>query len=257
MNQMQTFHFSAMPVRVVTGADGEPWWIAADVCAVLDLGNPTQALTRLDEEEQSTLISNEGGPGRRIINESGLYSLVLGSRKLEAKAFKKWITSEVLPSIRKTGAYNVNPFQAKIPQTFQEALRSLAAALDERDTLRTKVADQDAAISTLKPKADFADAVVRTKDLLSFREFAKILGTGQNIFVKWLRAEGYLIGKTTEPYQQFVNQGLFKVKELSFEDKNGLDRTAPKTLITGKGQRVLQQRYAAQSTRGLQKVSSL
>lgn len=100
--------------------DGEPWFVAADVCRALEIGNPSQALTRLDEDEKiTTLISNEGAaPGKSqmsFINEPGLYTLVLGSRKQEAKAFKRWITHEVIPSIRKHGAYMT-------PEKLEEAL---------------------------------------------------------------------------------------------------------------------------------------
>ena len=102
----------------MTGKDGEPWWLAADVCSVLDLGNVGQAINRLDADEKSDIISNDGTPGnptKAIINESGLYSLILGSRKPEAKAFKKWVTSEVLPQIRKTGSYGVASIQLRAP----------------------------------------------------------------------------------------------------------------------------------------------
>ena len=95
-------------VRIVTGEDGEPWWVAADVCAVLGVANVAQAMSRLDEDERDDVISNDV-IGRKqsvtVVNESGLYSLILGSRKPEAKAFKKWVTSEVLPAIHKTGSY--------------------------------------------------------------------------------------------------------------------------------------------------------
>ena len=102
------FNFTSQALRVVM-REGEPWFVAADVCAALTVGNPSQALTRLDDDEK-TLISNEGqefqgAPTMTVINESGLYSLILGSRKPEAKKFKKWVTSEVLPAIRKTGGY--------------------------------------------------------------------------------------------------------------------------------------------------------
>jgi len=105
------FEFESQAVRVID-RDGEPWFVLADVCQVLEIGNPSQAATRLDDDEQHTLINNEGHSGRRggaqsftIINESGLYSLVLTSRKPAAKRFKKWVTADVLPTIRKTGAY--------------------------------------------------------------------------------------------------------------------------------------------------------
>ena len=107
-NSALTFPFDSYAVRAFL-RNGEPWFVAADVCAALELGNVSQALKRLDDDEQ-TLISNEGqgfqsAPAHNIVNESGLYSLILGSRKPEAKRFKKWVTSEVLPAIRKTGQY--------------------------------------------------------------------------------------------------------------------------------------------------------
>lgn len=105
-----TFTFSTQRLRAVL-RDGEPWFVAADVCAVLGVGNTTDALYRLDEDEQA-LVSIEGRPGHgaqsiNLVSESGLYSLILGSRKPEAKAFKRWVTHEVLPAIRKTGRYEV------------------------------------------------------------------------------------------------------------------------------------------------------
>ncbi len=117
---LQTFNFGMLTVRVVMLED-EPWWMAADVCSVLKIQNPTDALKRLDEDEKGTLVSTEGGPGRRIVNEPGLYALILGSRKPEAKAFKRWITHEVMPSIRKTGAYGVVQ-QFRVPTSLREAL---------------------------------------------------------------------------------------------------------------------------------------
>ena len=126
------FVFNAMPVRVVQ-ADGEPWFVAADVCAVLGLGNVSMALERLDDDEKgvSSIDTLGGAQQMAVINESGLYSLVLGSRKPEAKPFKKWVTAEVLPSIRKTGAYSVT--QEAIPQTYAQALRAHADAVEAKE----------------------------------------------------------------------------------------------------------------------------
>jgi len=120
MYELQSFvHEDFGQIRVLE-QDGEPWFVAVDVCRALELGNPTQSLTRLDDDEKSnTLISNEGirgNPNVAIINEPGLYTLVLGSRKPEAKAFKRWITHEVLPAIRRTGNYSLNTAQAETPQ---------------------------------------------------------------------------------------------------------------------------------------------
>lgn len=110
MNELKVFSYESNEVRTVM-IDGQPWWIAKDVCDVLGVDNVSQALDRIDDDERNTIILNEGigNPEKAVINESGLYSLVLSSRKPEAKAFKKWITSKVLPSIRKTGEFKTLP----------------------------------------------------------------------------------------------------------------------------------------------------
>lgn len=126
------FVFNAMPVRVVQ-VDGGPWFVAADVCAVLGIGNTAMALERLDDDEKgiSSIDTLGGAQQMAVINESGLYSLVLGSRKPEAKPFKKWVTAEVLPSIRKTGVYALG--QSAIPQTYAQALRAHADAVEAKE----------------------------------------------------------------------------------------------------------------------------
>lgn len=117
MNTLAVFEFESYPVRFVGTAD-DPWWVASDVCTVLDIGNVSQALQRLDSDEKRDDITINDVIGRTqsvwCINESGLYSLILTSRKSQAKRFKKWITSEVIPSIRQTGGYSLNP-PANIP----------------------------------------------------------------------------------------------------------------------------------------------
>jgi prophage antirepressor-like protein len=124
-NPITVFYFNDKQVRNYT-LDGQPWWIAADVCEILEIQNSRDAMSRLDSDERSTVDSTDGagGPARNIINESGLYSLILGSRKPEAKEFKRWVTHTVLPSIRKTGSYGVanTEFQA-----MQKTVSSLVA----------------------------------------------------------------------------------------------------------------------------------
>ena len=226
--QLNSFTFGVNSIRVVQGEDGQPWFIAADVCAVLELGNPTQALTRLDDDEQSTLISNEGGPGRRIVSESGLYELVLGSRKTEAKAFKRWIKRDVLPSIRKTGKYFVDQFATLVPKTFPEALRALATTIEERETLALQVQSQ-------MPAVEFRDAVADSKDGQSIGEVAKVIGTGQNRLFAWLRSKRILMANNL-PYQEHQDAGRFRViYQAPWKDSSGEEHIPSKTLITGKG----------------------
>lgn len=107
--QIQLFKFEAKSLRTVTDENNEPWFVARDVCEFLAIDNPAQAVSRLDDDEKNTIILNEGigNPTTLIVSEAGLYSLVLGSRKPEAKAFKRWVTHEVLPQIRKTGRYGL------------------------------------------------------------------------------------------------------------------------------------------------------
>jgi len=131
MNELQIFRNETLGEIRTLEINGEPWFVAADVCRALEIGNPTQALTRLDDDEV-TIISNEGRREMNIVSEPGLYGLVLGSRKPEAKAFKRWITHGVIPSIRKTGGYN-------LPKDYPSALRALADAEEKRLALEAEL----------------------------------------------------------------------------------------------------------------------
>jgi len=125
----QVFNYQSKEVRTVI-KDGEPWFVAKDVCDILEIKNPSDAMSRLDEDEKNTIVLNEGigNPERSIVSESGLYNLILGSRKPEAKQFKRWITHEVIPSIRKTGTYSAQP------KTAIEALQQTVKVLTEHET---------------------------------------------------------------------------------------------------------------------------
>lgn len=121
-NGLQLFDFNNTPIRTLTNENGEIFFVASDVCRCLDIRNVADAVSRLDDDEKNTIVlndSNKGNPNKTIINESGLYTLVLGSRKAEAQAFKKWVTSEVLPAIRKTGGYGAKTL------TFERVLEDL------------------------------------------------------------------------------------------------------------------------------------
>jgi anti-repressor protein len=217
MNQLQqVFQYGSCSVRTIIKED-EIWFVAKDVCEILEIGNPSQALSRLDDDEKATITTNDSG-GRpyklSLVNEPGLYSLILTSRKPEAKAFKRWITHEVIPSIRKTGSYSL-----QIPKTFSEALR-LAADLQEK-------------IERDKPKVESYDRFISGENYQKVGEVAKILGYGRNNFFKKLRQMGLLMSDNT-PYQKYIDRGYFVVKEKPIQMGTQIINK-PQTYITAKG----------------------
>jgi len=240
-NNIVPFNYSGREVRVVT-IDGEPWFIAADVSRILEIGNPTQALTRLDADER-TLISNEG---RQVnaVNEPGLYSLILGSRKAEAKEFKRWITHDVLPTIRKTGRYGSDvEMLAALPSSKLLALAAEAAK-------RAEEAERE--LEAAKPKVLFADSVAASRSTILVGELAKILRAnglevGQNRLFDDLRADGYLIKRKGSdwnmPTQKAMELGLFEIKETAVTHSDGHVTVSKTPKVTGKGQAYFVNRY--------------
>lgn len=237
MNELQIFNNEDFEVRA-TMKDGEPLFVAADVCKALDIGNPTQAMTRLDEDE-STLISNEGGREVNAVTESGLYALVLGSRKPEAKQFKRWITHDVIPSIRKNGGYIAGQNEMSPEELMAKALKVAEKTLAERDARISALSVQNAIMA---PKADYFDELVERNTLTNFRETAKELGIPPKKFVDFLLGRKYLYrdkkGKLL-PYED-KNSGLFEVKE-ALNDKTKWSGT--QTLVTPKGRETFRLLY--------------
>ncbi len=156
--------------------DGEPWFVAKDVCECLEIGNPTQAVMRLDSDEKSTLSLNEGGPDRNIVNECGVYNLVLGSRKQEAKAFKRWIVHEVIPQIRKTGNYSVN--QDIKPMSDGELIaRALIAANSTIERIeKEREAEKKVLQLQIDQTAQERDEAIRKRSYISSTREATIMG---------------------------------------------------------------------------------
>ena len=210
--------------------------MAKDICDVLDIGNASEALRGLDNDERSTIRITEGGPERNIINESGLYSLILRSRKPEAKRFKKWITSEVIPTIRKTGSYSIVQGR-KLPDTFGEALRMLADEVDKTARLEAKI-EEDA------PKVARTDAVLASEDSILIGTLAGILNQngidiGQNRLFEYLRENKYLrcVGKNKNlPTQRSLDLGIFTMSEHSYTKPDGSTGYGYTTKVTSKGQ---------------------
>lgn len=241
MNDVKIFENPEFGRVRTTVIDGEPWFVAADVCHALDIGNPSDALNRLDDDER-TLVSIEGASnGKPVngVNEPGLYSLVLGSRKPEAKAFKRWITHEVIPAIRKTGGYRVPQSPA---EQMAQGILAAQKLLAERDETIAKQKEQ---IDTLTPKGIFADSVSASDTTILIGELAKIIkqnGTdmGQNRLFQWLRDKKYLIGRKGTDYnmptQKAMKLGLFTIKETTINHSDGHVSISKTPKVTGKRQ---------------------
>lgn len=234
-NNIQVFNNEAFgEVRTVM-VSGEPWFVAVDVCKALELSNPTVAVSRLDEDERSKFNLGRQGEGT-IVNEAGLYSLILGSRKPEAKAFKRWITHDVIPAIRKTGGY----IQGEESMSDDDLIaRALVMAQKKIELREQQLKEKDAQLELQKPKVDFADHVTDSDNAIDMGTFAKYaqkqgITMGRNTLFKWLRDQGVLMDNNV-PYQRYLNAGWFKVIELTYNTGSG-QYTNPKTLVTGKGQ---------------------
>lgn len=228
------FQYQNSNIRIVTDEQGEPWWVAKDVCDVLTLTNPTEAIRGLDDDEKSTLRITEGGPDVNIVSEPGLYSLIIRSNKKEAKEFKRWITHEVLPSIRKTGSYSL-----AIPKTLPEALRAYALEIERRQEIEAKLA-------IAAPKAEFFDAVANSKDAVDLGRAAKVLncGIGRNRLFQILRDRKILM-ETNIPYQAFVDRGYFRVIEQKYTKPDGSTHITFKTLVYQRGLAYIQKTLKA------------
>ena len=215
--------------------DGEPWFVAADVCKVLDLSNPTIAASRLDEDERAKF--NLGRQGETtIVSEAGLYTLVLGSRKPEAKAFKRWITHEVIPTIRRHGAYATETTIESIIADPESGIKLLQALKAEQERRK----EAEAIAEAQRPKALFADAVAASDNSILVGELAKILRqngveTGQNRLFRWMRDNGYIMRYTNVPTQYSMERGLMEVKERAINNPDGSVRITQTIKVTGKG----------------------
>lgn len=246
-NEIQQFYFNNAALRTLTDEAGEPWFVAKDVCDILEISNPSDALKRLDDDERSRF--NLGRQGEtNIVNEAGLYVLVLGSRKPEAHEFKRWVTHEVLPQIRKTGGY--------IPTTDADddmTILAKAVMIGQRtmEEQKRRIAAQESHINELEPKARFADAVAASDGTCLIGELAKMLrqnglNIGQNRLFQLLRDDGFF-GKSGSnrnvPTQKAMDLGLFHIKETAVTHSDGHVTISRTPKVTGKGQRYFIARY--------------
>ena len=240
MNELQVFknqEFGSVRTLVV---NDEPWFVGKDVAEALGYKNTKDALAKhVDSEDkeilksQNATLENIPNRGVTVVNESGLYSLVLSSKLPSAKKFKRWVTSEVLPALRKTGQYQVKELSGQ---------ELMAKALIEAQSV---LAAKDKVIEEMKPKVVFADAVATSHTSILVGELAKILkqngiDMGQKRLFAWLREKGYLIKRQGTDYnmptQKAMELGLFEIKEGSYVNGSGVNITTKTPKITGKGQ---------------------
>ena len=240
MNDIQIFKNNAFGEVRVAEINGSPMFCASDVCNVLGYANPSKAISDHVDEDERYNQSLERGGTMLFITESGLYSLVLRSNKPNAKLFRKWVTSEVLPSIRKSGMYATPDTIEKMIDNPDFAIKLLENLKEERKKRLAVEAERD----TMRPKALFAEAVATSDRSCLVSEMAKILKQngvemGQNRLFEWLRQNGYLCSRGeyyNMPTQRSVEMELFEIKKTSVAKPDGsvLVTTTPK--ITGKGQ---------------------
>ena len=244
MNELQIFKNNVFGQVRVVEQNGEPWFVAKDVCNCLEINNSRQALSRLDDDEKNSVILNDGTPGnpeKSIVNEYGLYSLVLSSRKPEAKEFKRWITHEVIPSIRKYGSFNM-----AIPRTLPDALNAYANEIEAHQKTQ-------ALLEAQRPKVLFADSVAASHTSILIGELAKLLhqngvkDMGQKRLFAWMREHGYLISRKANDYnmptQRAMELGLFQIKETTVTHSDGHISVSKTPKVTGKGQQYFIEKF--------------
>jgi prophage antirepressor-like protein len=238
MNELQIFkNDSYGEIRTIT-QDGEPWFVAVDVCRALGVKNSRDAVARIDEDEKGVVSTDTlgGDQSVTIINEAGLYSLVLGSRKPEAKAFRRWITHDVIPSIRRHGMYATDELIAN-PDIAIAAFTALKEEREKRLLLEEKTAIQSQQIAELTPKASYYDLVLNCRDLMSVSQIAKDYGKS----AQWLNDKlhelnvQYKQGGVWLLYQKYACKGYTSTKTHEYLATDGMNHAKVHTYFTQKG----------------------
>ena len=235
MNDLTVFENPEFGAIRTVELDGEPWLVGKDVATALGYSNTRDALDRhVDPEDKNTVVNpdgNRGNPNMTIINESGLYSLVLSSKLPTARKFRRWVTSEVIPSIRRSGGYIAGQKELSPEELMARALKVANDVLAAREARISELTVQN---TIMAPKADYFDELVDRNLLTSFRDTAKQLGVSQNAFIGFLKERKYIYrdqkGKLM-PYAD-KNNGLFEVKEC-FNNKT--EWSGVQTMVTPKG----------------------
>lgn len=278
MNDLQIFNNEEFgEVRTIT-KDGEPWFVGKDVCEAFGDTNYRRSLSNIDDSDKGvSQINTPGGKQNMvIINESGLYALLFQMQPQKAKGvsqnetiieerisklhrFKHWVTSEVLPSIRKNGGYIAGQETLSDDELMAKALLVAQNKIAERDSI---IAEKNAQIEQMKPKQIFADAVETSKSSILVGDLAKLIcqngvQIGQKRLFEWLRNNNFLIksgASRNMPQQRFVEQGLFEVKESNIQNPDGSVRITRTTKVTGKGQIYFINKFLAEGEEKCQQI---
>lgn len=231
MNDLQIFKNDTFGQVRILEKDNELWFVAKDVCDCLEIKNTTDALKRLDNDERSRF--NLGRQGEtNIVNEYGLYNLVLSSRKPEAKEFKRWITHDVIPQIRKTGTYSMN-----IPKSLPEALRAYANEVELHNATKAIVAQQEQQIAEFKPVKDYVDKILSSKSCLAITQIAADYGLSAQELNKILHEADLQrkVGDQWILYKQHMAKGFTKSETFTFCRSDGRLDSKITTKWTQKG----------------------
>lgn len=247
MNSLQVFNSAEFgEVRTVT-IDNEPWFVGKDIAMALGYGNGKSLANAVsshvpEEDKGVTELMTPGGKQKMVIvNESGLYALIFGSKLDSAKRFKHWVTNEVLPAIRKNGGYIAGQENLSDAELMAKAILVAQRTIEEKNKV---IEQQRQKIETDKPKTIFADAVSTSKSSILIGDLAKLIcqngyQIGQKRLFQWMRDNGYLIKSGFSynmPMQRYVEQGLFEVKESNVQNPDGSVRITRTTKVSGKGQ---------------------
>lgn len=245
MNNLQIFDSPDFGQIRTIQQNGEPWFVGKDVADILGYQNGSRDVNRhVDEDDRQNYQNGtfESNRGLTIINESGLYSLILSSKMPKAKEFKRWVTSEVIPAIRKTGGYIAGSENMTDAEIMAKAVLVAQSTIRQRDQ-RIKELESD--VAAAKPKVLFADAVSASDSTILIGDLAKILKQnghpiGQKRLFCWMREQGYLIKRAgadyNSPTQRAMEMGLFKIKETAISHSDGHVSVSKTTKVTGKGQ---------------------
>lgn len=245
MGELKIFENPAFGKVRVVEQGGEPWFIGKDVAEILGYSNTPKAIRdHVDDEDKLAERIVLSGQNREvaIINESGLYSLILSSKMPKAKEFKRWVTSEVLPAIRKTGGYIAGSEKMSDEELMAKAVLVAQATIKERDA---RIAELESDTQRMKPKEIFADAVSASDQTILIGDLAKLIkqnghDMGQKRMFEWLRNNGYLIKRQgadyNSPTQRAMEMGLFRIKETAVTHSDGHVTVSKTVKVTGKGQ---------------------